>query len=145
MTIFADPTLSAFTAPINLSNNTGDSIMPQMLVVGNDIYSVWSDTISGKSNIFFAKSANSGATFETQVNLATAKTGESGYAALAESESNIYVVWQSFVSNSSAIYLAKSSDGGFSFYNPAAISEKTVKAAFSHIQTSGKNYFLAWF
>ena len=67
--------------------------MPQMLVVGNDIYAVWSDTISGKSDIFFAKSANSGATFETQVNLPTAKTGESGYAALAESESNIYVVW----------------------------------------------------
>src|SRR3989442_11938076 len=135
MTIFADPTLPAFTAPINLSNNTGDSIMPQMLVVGNDIYAVWSDTISGKSNIFFAKSANSGATFETQVNLATAKTGESGYAALAESESNIYVVWQSFVSNSSAIYLAKSSDGGFSFYTPVKIRDTSVNAEFHQLTT----------
>ena len=141
---FEEPTLPAFTAPINLSNNTGDSIMPQMLVVGNDIYAVWSDTISGKSDIFFAKSANSGATFETQVNLPTAKTGESGYAALAESENNIYVVWQSFVSNSSAIYLAKSSDGGSSFDTPVTISDTSVDAAFPQIATSGKHVYVVW-
>ncbi len=141
---FADPSFPDFTAPINLSNNTGDSIMPQMLVTGSNIYVAWSDTISGKSDIFFTKSVDTGATFKSQVNLATAKTGQSGYAALAESEDNVYVVWQSFVSNSSAIYMAKSSDGGSSFDTPITISDTSTNAAFPQIATSGNHVYIVW-
>ena len=42
---------------LNLSNNTGFSQIPQIAVIGNNVYTTWQDTSPGNTDIFVITSA----------------------------------------------------------------------------------------
>ena len=48
---------------LNLSNNTGHSELPNVVVDGNKVYVVWADDTRGNRDIYFRKSTNYGCTF----------------------------------------------------------------------------------
>ena len=48
---------TSFGTPINLSNNTGFSVDPQIAVIGNNVYVTWQDTTPGNSDIFVITNA----------------------------------------------------------------------------------------
>ena len=57
---------TSFGTPINLSNNTGFSQIPQIAVIGNNVYTTWQDTTPGNTDIFVITSAQP---FGTPVNI----------------------------------------------------------------------------
>ena len=57
----------SFGTPINLSNNTGNSVNQQIATSGNNVYVTWhDDTPAGDRDIFFAASNNNGTSLVLQ-------------------------------------------------------------------------------
>ena len=57
---------TSFGTPINISNNTGDSLFQQMALSGNNVYVTWHDTTIGDFDIFVITNAQP---FGTPVNI----------------------------------------------------------------------------
>ena len=66
----------SFTSPINISNNMGKSFNPQMSLVEDKIYVVWTDNTSGNSDILFSSSIDNGHSFTSPINISN-NMGES--------------------------------------------------------------------
>jgi predicted secreted protein with PEFG-CTERM motif len=138
-----EATSSGFTSPVNISNNQGDSILPQMAVSGNNVYVVWSDNSTGKFNISFAKSTDGGTNFGKSIDISKG-VGSSGSPQIAVVGNNVYVVWQMKTTGKYQILFAKSTDGGATFGNPGIISNKPGDSSYPKISTSGDNIYVAW-
>jgi hypothetical protein len=99
----------AFTKPINLTNNTRDSVYAQVASYGNNVYVVWqennpdsfgenskySDNINDNNrnyDIYIKKSVDGGLTFSKEINLSN-NPGFSEHPQIAISGNNVYVVW----------------------------------------------------
>jgi hypothetical protein len=48
---------TSFSTPINLSNNTGFSQLPQIAASGSNVYVTWQDTTPGNNDIFVITNA----------------------------------------------------------------------------------------
>jgi len=138
---------NTFGDTIDISNNVGHSIFPQIAVSGNNVYVVWTDNTlgPGNSDIFFSKSTDGGNTFSSMPMRISDNLGGSSDPQIAASGSNVYVVWrQGFTSTTSEIIFSKSTDGGNNFSIPFDISQ-IVKHSFSpQIAISGSNVYVVW-
>ena len=65
-----------FDPVFNLSDNSGNSTVPEISVAGRDVYIVWQDTSQGNNDIFFRRSIDGGASFEPTQNISN-NTGTS--------------------------------------------------------------------
>ena len=85
---------TSFGTPINLSNNTGVSQLPQIATSDSNVYVTWQDELPAGSNsdIFFAVSNNNGTSFGTPINLSN-NSGFSSSPQIAASGRNVYVTW----------------------------------------------------
>ncbi|HET9807285.1 MAG TPA: hypothetical protein VFP49_10280, partial [Nitrososphaeraceae archaeon] len=82
-----------FSTPDNLSESTGNSVLPQISSEGNKVYVVWADeTPSGNFDIFYAVSTDNGLTFSTPDNLSE-NNGTSANPQISSEGNNVYVVW----------------------------------------------------
>ena len=87
-------TVRALVHPINLSNNTGNSELPQIAAIGNNVYVTWNDdTPAGNFDILFAVSNNNGTSFGNPINLSN-NAGFSFNQEIAAIGNNVYVTWQ---------------------------------------------------
>ena len=147
-----------FETPINLSNNNGSSAFPRLAVSGANVYVTWYDYSPGQSDIFFARSKDRGASFES-VNLSN-NTQASYNPWIATSGNNVFVVWnnggksQEIVINGekriidvltgeSEILLARSSDGGSTF-ETINISNTEDMSWNPRIAVAGSDIYVAW-
>jgi len=138
-----EATSSGFSTPINISTNHGDSILPQMVVSGNNVYVVWNDNSTGKYSILFAKSSDGGTTFGAPVDISR-NIGTSSSPQFAVSGNDVYVVWQAKTTGKYQIIFAKSTDGGATFSTPANVSNNTGDSSYPKIATSGNNIYIVW-
>ena len=63
---------STFEDTVNLSNNTGDSVIPtdsSIVSIDGNLYVIWIDDTTGISDVFYKRSTDGGSTFEDTVNL----------------------------------------------------------------------------
>jgi hypothetical protein len=58
-----------FSTPDNLSENTGNSVDPQISSEGNNVYVVWSDITPGNSDIFYTTNNQDFGLFGSALNL----------------------------------------------------------------------------
>src|SRR5207237_251256 len=93
----------------NLSNNDGNSIIPQMDLHGSNVYIVWQDKTPGDFDIFFRVSTNNGSTFASTKNLSN-NDGESSIPQIISSGGNVYVVWQDKTQGDFDIFFRKGVD-----------------------------------
>ncbi|MDH3677512.1 MAG: glycoside hydrolase [Nitrosopumilus sp.] len=82
---------SSFDSYINLSHNIGVSAFPRMAVSENNVYAIWYDYTPGSSDIFLAKSNDTGKTFET-FNLSK-NLGPSYNPWISVMDEKVFVVW----------------------------------------------------
>lgn len=128
----------SFAASSNLSNSNGvASTTPQVKASGSDVYSVW---LEG-SNVFFANSTDTGATFDAAINLSN--TGTATVPFLATAGNNVYAAW---VEGGTEISLIRSKDDGKTFPDPVIDISGLVGAfAFGpQITASGSNAYVVW-
>jgi hypothetical protein len=140
---------TTFAETRNLStNNTSPSSGAQISAVGNNVYVVWQDTASGKNEIFYRHSNNTGERFRgaSEISNTLSVKGESAlYPQLSVVGENVYVVWQDKVSRSNEIFLRESNDGGNKFSGIKNLSRNNTGDSIApRIVSSGNNVFVVW-
>jgi hypothetical protein len=109
---------ATFSAPKNLSSNSGNSFSAQVAVdLSGNIEVAWTDNTPGNNDILFTHSSDGGVTFASTKNVSSS-AGDSGNPLVGvDASGNIYVAWQDNVppATNKDVYLARSTDGGASF------------------------------
>ncbi|HYL66811.1 MAG TPA: hypothetical protein VEU72_06620 [Nitrosopumilaceae archaeon] len=132
-----------FSTPVNISNNLGDSGLPQMVVSGNNVYVTWENNGLGNFEVFVAKSTDNGNTFAIPVNISN-NAAPSGAPKIAASGNNVYVVWMDKTPENYDIFVAKSNDAGSTFGTPVNVSNTAKDSGYPQITMSGNNVYVVW-
>jgi hypothetical protein len=138
-----------FGEPLNISNNEGVSLSPQIAVYGDNVYVVWQDGTDtpGSREIFIAKSTDGSETFTTPENISN-NIGFSLLPQIAVYGDNVYVVWNDDTDGFDEIFIAKSTDGGETFGEPENISqENSNNSSFAYqpsLIVNGENVYVIW-
>jgi hypothetical protein len=162
----------SFTTPINLTNNTRDSVYAQIASFGKNVYMVWQENNpdpSGQSNnannninynddyenydIYIKKSTDGGLTFSKEINLSK-NPGFSEHPQIAISGNNVYIAWIDDASSSSSstttiknqeILFRKSIDGGNTFDKIINLSNSSNADSYNlEITAAGNNVYAVW-
>jgi hypothetical protein len=117
---------ATFSAPRNLSNSSGYSFNPRLVVDSHGgINVVWVDNTPGNQDIFFSHSTDGGATFSIPQNLSH-DPPTSGYPQMAvDASGNISVVWESDDITFGVLF-SHSADGGGTFSKPINLATITT-------------------
>ncbi len=140
---------SSFDEPINLSNNNGNSTIPNVAVSGDNVYAVWSDndrTKGGNQDIFFSSSRDKGSSFGEPINLSK-NNPNSTDPEVAASVDNVYVVWADGTSKETVdnvnLILKTSADNGTHFTDKETIKKDIDKKThLPQIAASGDNVYV---
>ena len=160
----------SFTEPINLSNNTRDSVYSQIASYGNNVYMVWQENnpdpsdLNSNANdnniqynnnyrnydIYIKKSTDGGLTFSKEINLSK-NPGFSEHPQIAISGNNVYIAWIDDTSSSSTttknqeILFRKSIDGGNTFDKIINLSNSSNADSYNlEITAAGNNVYVVW-
>ncbi len=105
-----------FARSRNLSNSSGDSVLPQIAVnrQGN-VYAVWQDPTPGVNDcqdIFYSRSANGFSPFSPPVNLSATSACSQNPQLAVDGQGRVSVVWEEFSNGFfTDIFFAHSADG----------------------------------
>jgi hypothetical protein len=160
----------SFIEPINLTNNTKDSVYAQIASYGKNVYMVWQENNpdpSGQNNnvnnninynddyenydIYIKKSTDGGVTFSKEINLSKNR-GISEHPQIAISGNNVYIAWIDDASSSSSstiknqeILFRKSIDGGNTFDKIINLSNSSNADSYNlEITAAGNNVYVVW-
>jgi hypothetical protein len=135
---------TTFNGVENLSNNDGRSDEPQIASVGVNVYVVWRDNSSGKDQIYFKRSSDTGNSFNSTENLSNTN-GSSTDPQITATANNAYIVWSDTTTGNGDIYFKSSTDNGTSFSFPKNLSTNLDgQALFPQIEAIGNNIYVVW-
>jgi len=105
---------------------------PKLAALGDSVFAVWTDALSGDTDIYFAYSPDAGATWETpvQVNDDGGTTAQRHPGIACDPAGDVYVVWEDERDGDSSIYMAVGNNPG-SGYAFAANSKVSSASAIS--------------
>lgn len=145
-----------FTKPVNLTNNTRDSVYAQIASNGKNVYMVWQENNDANYDIYLKKSTDEGVTFSKEINLSN-NPGFSEHPQIAISGNNVYVTWIDDTPLSSAtvtgtkvkeILFRRSIDGGSTFdkiINLSNLSNSRIAdSSNQEITAAGNNVYVVW-
>jgi hypothetical protein len=137
-----------FSAPINLSNDSGNAQYPNVQNNGSNVYVSWTEASRG---IFFRQSSDGGSTWNPPTTSSALKLSSSGgvasYPLMAEYGSNVYVVWSQTPSSSkpAQIYIAVSTNNGASFSAAKLVdADPSIAQLTPVIAAYGTTVYVAW-
>ena len=135
---------TTFNGIENLSNNDGRSDEPQIAAVGVNVYVVWRDNSSGKDQIYFKRSSDTGNSFNTTENLSNSN-GSSTDPQITAMGNNAYIIWSDTTTGNGDIYFKSSTDNGTSFSFPKNLSTNLDgPALFPQVEAMGNNVYVVW-
>lgn len=135
---------TTFSAPANISNDLGVSAEPQIAASGSSVYIVWETQLSiNGGEIMFARSTNSGSSFDTPVKLSGSST-ESDNARMATAGVLLYVTWDDPDTGDHEVIVAASNDNGASFHTTANVSNDGLESTQPSIAAVGDNVYVGW-
>jgi len=121
----------------NISNNTGDSVNPQISVEGNNVYVVWQED----GDIFFSFSQDGGQAFSDPFKISNS-TRPSESPHISSQGINVYVVWLGLTDDdffNTDIFFSFSHDGGQTFNTPPDnLSNNTGVSLFPQLSSTGE-------
>jgi hypothetical protein len=131
-----------FEKTINLSNNNGESRVPQIAKSGSNVYVVWEDRSQGDREIFFRASTDNGNSFKSKIDL-----GHFSVAKIAAVGNNVYVTLIDAFNDNHGLLFTRSTDNGAHFGNPIDIHgdiNGIRDPDFEQISAVGNNVYVAW-
>ena len=142
---------TAFSKPINLSNNLQNSNNQEISAFNENVYIVWQNTDQNNKNnnknssIMFKGSIDSGNTFNDTIELAT--DTNDAYPKVNSFEDYVYIVWNSennkiSQDNNNGLFFIKSSDKGNNFENSIRIAHYNFGE--SQIAVNGNEVVIVW-
>jgi hypothetical protein len=115
----------------NISNNTGDSNHPRIIIDGSGtIFVVWHDETPGQQDIYFSASADAGLNWTTAVNVSNSGN-VSRYPDLAVGMSGgVFIVWEEQLPGAwPEVYFSRSNSGGASWSTPVSLTPGIMSGA----------------
>ncbi len=119
---------------------------PVITLDGENVFVVWPEnTTTTNSEIFLARSADGGATFEDTFNLSNT-SGRSANPVLVKSGENIFAVWLENNNNTDnwEVFFRASPDNGVNFNEIMNISNTTGASEDPEIAADEENVVVAW-
>ncbi|MDR4512130.1 MAG: glycoside hydrolase [Nitrososphaeraceae archaeon] len=99
---------TTFKESVNVSNSTNsNSINPQIVSNGNEIFVVWQEDINGHYDVYLSKSSDGGTTFKEPINVSNSTNSNSINPQIVSNGNEIFVVWQEDKSGNNHIYFTK--------------------------------------
>jgi hypothetical protein len=136
---------NSFYPTEDLSNNNGSSTNPQITAIGNNVYTVWSDTTTGNGDIYFKSSVDNGTSFASSKNLSRNLNGTAHFPQLEAIGNNVYVVWQDETPERGGIRFRASNDNGNNFSITRVLSQKNdVNANSPQLAVSDNTVYIVW-
>ncbi|MDE1725241.1 MAG: exo-alpha-sialidase [Thaumarchaeota archaeon] len=134
---------NTFSKPLDVSNLKGDSGYPQLAAWNNDVYVVWTQTMTGINyDIYFVKSSNNGDSFDTPINLSN-NSGPSGWPKIS-SDGTIYVSWVDSTPGKFDVFITKSNDGGATFQDPTNLSNSVNESYENEMVVANNSVYMVW-
>ncbi|MCK5056225.1 MAG: exo-alpha-sialidase, partial [Candidatus Aminicenantes bacterium] len=117
---------SSWSAAVNISNNSGHSLKPAIIVdsAGN-INVAWYDYTPGNYDIFFRHSTDNGSSWSAAVNISNNSVYSSYPAITVDSAGNINVAWYDYTPGNYDIFFRRSTDSGSSWSAAVNISNNS--------------------
>lgn len=132
-----------FSTPIDVSKLHKDSGYPQLAVSGDNVYVVWTQTVTSTNyDIYFARSSDKGATFDNPVNLSN-NIGASGWPKIM-SNGHIVVSWVDSTPGRFDVMISKSSDQGKTFDNYTNVSNSSKESYEHDMALENDIVYLVW-
>ncbi|MGH9988993.1 MAG: sialidase family protein, partial [Nitrososphaera sp.] len=130
---------------LNLSKDIGSSQRPAIAVSDQNVYVVWSDSVS--SEIFYARSTDGGATFGPTENISNDE-GFSSFPAIAALDNKVYVVWRNEPgidqTGSMDIFYKRSVDSGATFGPAENLSINDGSSTRPKVAAFDDNVYVVW-
>jgi Neuraminidase (sialidase) len=134
---------ATWSAPVNVSNNSGDSEGTKIAVNAGTIYLAWYDYTPANVEIFFSKSTDGGVTWSAPVNVSNNDGGSYGPAIVADA-GTIHVAWWDNTPGNAEIFYSNSTDGGATWSAPVNVSNNSVGSVGPTIAVDSGTIHLAW-
>ncbi len=131
-----------FSTPINLSNDLGRAIDPNIQNVGSKVYVVWTE---GSGGIMFKASPDGGVTWNATLKISN-RGGVSQYPLMSANGSNVYVVWSQTINKVLQVFEATSINSGTSFSKPVQLTFANTAGGYITpvIASWGSNVYIAY-
>jgi len=124
---------------MNLSDNAGDTLLPELAISSTNVHAVWDDDTNETQEfrILSKSSPDCGATFLDTTMVGADIQGRATEPDISSSGRNVYVAWQQWDENDDMdIFFARSDDGGVSFHSSLKIYGNPVTRGSSPQLTS---------
>jgi hypothetical protein len=141
---------SPFTTPSVISGTPGqDAEPPQIVRSGDNVFIIWHefpDMAATQPDVFLARSANRGSTFQPRINLSMTPAGASDQEDIAVTRSGdntrVYVVWM----EDGALRFRRDRTNDGTFSNGITLNDTlgAMGATAPQIVASGNNVFVVW-
>jgi hypothetical protein len=140
---FGPPVL---VSTLTLATQAAGSV--DMIGVGNAVYVVWSENMTGGDTgdeIFFTKSVNGGVTFMQKINLSN-NPGDSNSPSIGAFRNIVHIVWADSTTESGhrEILYRKSFNGGNTFANAINLSNTQLGSSNPSLAVFNNNLYLVW-
>ncbi|HEY3247730.1 MAG TPA: sialidase family protein [bacterium] len=141
--------VAAYT-PVNISHNAGNSFYPSLGLNGTTLIAVWTDdTGSSNTEVFLARSLDTGVTWGAAVNVSNTNTASSEQYDWAFAGRFLYIVWKDQSPGNDDILYRRSTDGGATFLpalsSPATnLSGNAGVSQLPRVAVEGGNVYVAW-
>ena len=126
-----------------LTNNSGFSDYPDIAVSGTNVYVIWEDYTPGNYEIYFRKSADGGATWQSAQRL-TNNPGFSSNPRIAKYGSNVYIVWSDSNPGNEEIYFCRSADSGTTWQPALRLTKNAGYSEVPSVAVNGASIYVAW-
>ena len=125
------------------TNTAGASSAANVAVNNANVYVTWYDDTPGNREIYFRRSTDNGATWQTAKRF-TNNAGASKYSSIAVNGANVYVTWQDDTPGNLEIYFRKSADGGATWQNAKRLTNTSGSSCYPAISANAANIYVTW-
>ena len=143
----SDDNGQTFSPTVNVSNNAGPSLLPQIVAIetinGNFVYVTWEDSTLGNFETFFRTSDDNGQTFGPTINVSN-NTGFSQWPQIAAVGDNVYVTWDDNTLGNFEIFFRTSDDNGQTFGPTINVSNNTGFSQSPKIVAIINHIYVTW-
>ncbi|UCC12782.1 MAG: exo-alpha-sialidase, partial [candidate division WOR-3 bacterium] len=131
---------------VHVTITAGPQGLPSVAVVSDYVHVTWADfTLIGNSEIYYGRSTDGGATWETPTQISYG-AGYSSSPSITAYESDIHIAWQDsrFAWYNNEIFYRHSSDDGVTWGNESRLTEDTTFSNAPSIGVSANYVHVVW-
>ncbi|HEX6047710.1 MAG TPA: sialidase family protein [Gemmatimonadaceae bacterium] len=108
------------------------------------VHIAWWTGVEGKAGVYYARSRDGGATFDSPIPLGVSEFSAPAHAQLALGDEKVVVVWDDGTVKTPRVVMRVSADGGATFSPPTLVSAEGRAATFPVLALRDRELTIAW-